>query len=105
MASETPKATDVIWINLDEYYYVCDSCSESWRGTSWFPLTSFANNWEERNKPIYEELEGSDRPCDLCRYDIDEFVQEVIDRNLDPEEIPEVIKGDVLGTVSLDPQL
>lgn len=94
MENQPSKASEIIWVDDDEYYFVCPECYRNWGlGHEWEDLVF--DDWKKTHSNTYEELSEHHIDCELCEYDTSKLSRQVRRGELDFDEIADVAKGDV----------
>lgn len=102
MAEEPAQASEVLWIDEENYHFVCEKRHSSWSNP--IRWVEFSDDWRENNSEVYEQLSRQDISCELCQYDKNEITKQIQQNNLEFEEVPELIKGDIFESLQTDKQ-
>lgn len=100
MTSEPRPATDILWLNEEEYYPVCQECLFRYGSHHWNDRIPVLGSWEQRAKAIHNELEQDGQTCDLCEYDIPALAQKVVNGTRDWSDVPELVRGEVFDALA-----
>ena len=99
MSEDPAQATDVLWVDEDEQYFVCPDCYTEWGGPA--DWTKLLEGWQAENEEVFQKLDETQRNCDLCQYDRFELAWNIRNGQREFEALPDFIKGDVFDCLVL----
>lgn len=73
MNEDRSQATHVVWINENEYYFVCSECHQ--RYSPGMPLVDRESS--ESYDQAINKVKNQQISCELCKYDVQELARQV----------------------------
>lgn len=101
MGEESSQASETIWIDREEYYFVCSDCYRNWGlGRAWqdnvVPWADIRiDDWKEIRPILNHKMAEQSIDCELCDYDVSDLFWRLRRGDLTFDEIPDIAKGDV----------